>query len=162
MPIKATIDGEVWEFSTAAEAAEFKRSLTAQAMPSQTTSSRHARKRGRPAKASAPAVRNNPRVPSANGAGLSDGSRQILEAIRRKSDGLQSEEFAHAIGSPRPRSVPPRMMMLAKELKTLGLKSEDVVQRSRIYVKSKARSVFKPGPRLEEALQRNGNLFGGK
>jgi hypothetical protein len=86
------------------------------------------------------------------------GSRQILEAIQRKPDGLESEEFARAIGSPGPKSVPPRMMKLGKELKVIGLKPKDVVQRDRIYVKSRARSVFKPGPRLEDALRRNDDV----
>ena len=47
MSVKATINGAVWEFSTAAEAAEFQRSMTGhQAAPGPT---RRRRKRGRPA-----------------------------------------------------------------------------------------------------------------
>lgn len=151
MSVKATINGEVWEFSTVAEAAEFRRSLIVQEM------ALPVRGRGRPSKTSKQPVRDAASRRAgrlqANASGvLSEGSRQILEAIRRTPDGLQSEEFAHAIGSPRPRSVPPRMMMLGKDLKALGLKPGDVIQRDRIYVKGRARSVFKPGPRLEDAL----------
>ena len=148
MSVKATIDGETWEFSTVTEAAEFKRSLTAQTMPS---AGALPRRRGRPRKAIRGDVKRRASRVSV-GSGLSDGSRQILEAIRRKPDGLQTEEFARAIGSPTPRKVPPRMMILGKELKALGLQPGDVVKRTRIYVKSRARSVFQPGPRLDEAL----------
>lgn len=153
MSVKATINGEVWEFSTVADAAEFRRSLIEQEIAAPV----RRRGRGRPSKTSGPAVRGAAsrragRLPVNPSGMLSEGSRQILEAIRRKPDGLQTEEFAKAIGSPRPRSVPPRMMMLAKELKALGLKPGDVIQRDRIYVKGRARSVFKPGPRLEDKL----------
>ena len=145
MSVKATIDGELWEFSTASEAAEFKRSLMPQVTPPAQT--RQPKRRFR-----VPSTRTSPR--SSNGPGrLSTGSQQILKAIQVAPDGLQSEAFAQAIGSPGPRSVPPRMMILGKELKALGMKPGDVVIRSRIYVKGRARSVFKPGPRLAEVLQ---------
>jgi hypothetical protein len=91
--------------------------------------------------------------------GLSDGSRQILDAVRKNPSGMQSEEFARAIGSPSPSSVPVRMMMLGKELIALGFKPEDVVNREKIYVKGRGKSRFKPGARLEDVLRRNGDLF---
>ena len=165
MSVKATINGEVWEFSTVAEAAEFRRSLIARPMPSTSETVPPARRRGRPPKTSTirgETSRHRTRATTNGFEGLSEGSRRILEVIRRAPEnGLITEEFAQAIGSANPRAVPVRMMVLSKELKALGLKPKDVIQRERIYVKSRARSVFKPGPKLDDALRRNGDLFGG-
>lgn len=86
---------------------------------------------------------------------LSEGSKQILEAVRQNPS-MQSREFAAAIGSPTPKSVPPRMMMLGKELKLMGFQPSEVINRERIYVKSRAVSLFKAGPRLEDAIRQGG------
>ena len=94
-----------------------------------------------------------------NGAGLSDSSKELLEVLRRAGDkGLITEDFAQAIGVDGLRSIPVRMMALGNQLKMLGLKSKDVVQRDRVYVKSKARSMFKAGPKLDEAFRRSGSV----
>jgi hypothetical protein len=155
MSVKATIDGEVWEFDTAAEAVEFKRSMAAEVTPVAATVTK-ARKRGpKPARA---AAKKKITVFVDSNVLLSKGTRQILEAVRHQQ-GLRSPEFARAIGSPSPRSVPVRMMVLSKELKALGFKQEDVIIRERIYVKGRAVSVFKPGPRIDDALKQTGSLF---
>src|SRR4051812_31324062 len=107
MSVKATIDGEVWEFDSVADASEFKRSLTQQTATKPQSHARP-RHRGRPPKAGrkGSGVKRKTTASSSNGNFLSKGSRQILDAVRRMPPaGLQSEEFATAIGSPAPTSV---------------------------------------------------------
>lgn len=166
MPVTFKIDGEVWEFSTAAEAAEFKRSLSVQTrapQPAPPQPATRRRQRGRPSGRGSreiATVRARRVQAVVNKATLSAGSRALLEAVRRiPAGGLRSEEFARAIGVSGPTSIPVKMMVLGKELKALGLKPEEVVLRDRIYVKGRGKSVFKPGPRLDDALKHTGDLF---
>ena len=149
MSVKATIDGELWEFSTASEAAEFKRSLMPQVTPpAQTRQPKRRRRRSR-----VPSTRTSPLF--SNGSGrLSTGSQQILKAIQVAPDGLQSEAFAQAIGSPGPRSVPLRMMMLGKEVKALGMESRGCRSSfSDIRGRAAREASLDPAPRLAEVLQ---------
>lgn len=161
MSVKATINGEVWEFSTVAEAAEFKRSMAPAESPNTPTPPTPARgkRRGRATKAARRSQETKPTaaVPS-NGAGLSDDSRRILEAARKTPAGLRSEDFAREIGVS-VRAVPVRMMNLNKELKALGIPRNDVIQRGHVYVKGRKRSVYKAGARLDDAMRHNGELF---
>jgi hypothetical protein len=167
MSIKLTLNGELWEFSTPAEAAEFKRAITeVPSAPSPEPVRRRSRNRttgrltSRAATTGARVVRGPVAFSKKAGGSLSPGSRQILEAARRlPPDGLMSDAFAVAIGSPGAMSIPVRMMVLGKELRAIGFKPDEVVQRTKVYMKGRGKSVFKAGPRLDDALRQTGDLF---
>lgn len=164
MSVILRINGEVWEFSTAAEAAEFRQSLTVVSPALQ-----------EPQRANVPgpqaAIRGGARGPRRSAgrvpvlsrsalARLSDSSRALLEAVQRlPRNGVPSSEFAQLIGVEGPEKVPMQMMRLGKELKRLEIKTDDVVKRTKTYSKGKATSVFSPGYRLNEVLGRAGELF---
>lgn len=178
MSVKATIDGEVWEFSTAAEAAEFKRSLRGDPpvtpqppAPPVAPRSGHRGTKRKTRAASKPApvsvvsstpVQNtsvNGENTGDNGGLLSDNSMQILRtALQIPAGGIQSDEFAQRIGIASKADIPLRMMVMGKELKALGVKPEEVLERTRIYVKGRGRSVYRPGKRLQEVLSRQSAL----
>lgn len=91
---------------------------------------------------------------------MSKPSRQMLEVLRTvAAPGIQSEDYAKALGLSTVSAIPVRMMTLRKELKALGLRAEDVIVREKFYAKGRARSRFNPGPRLSDALRHNGELF---
>jgi len=153
-------DGKVWEFDTPAEAAEFQRSLTTPVAPPRPTG-RH-RKRGRPGRPKGAGLKQQSAT-KPTGPSLSDSSRRMLEVLRGvMAPGIGSEDYARAIGSERATAIPVRIMTLRKELKGLGLRPDDVIHRDKIYVKGRAKSLFNKGPRLDDALRHNGNLFAGR
>jgi hypothetical protein len=168
MPVRATINGDVWEFDTPAEAAEFRRQMTAPA-PVQSEPVARPRKRGRP-KRSASALRSASRsvaaTPIASAGGdtskLSSASRRTLTAIQRAPNGLQTEDLAEAVGAAGPSGIPIRMMVLRKELKGMGVEASGVIHVDKIYVKGRKRTVYKPGPHMNDVLHLNGELFGAK
>src|SRR5688572_5495079 len=123
MAITLKINGEVWQFSTVSEAAEFKRSITPQVEEPQAPQPQ-SRRRHRP-RTTSRATRSGhnlraSRAIAAAGARskptLSPGSRAVLEAVRRLPEaGVRSEEFASLIGVAGPTSIPVKMMVLGKE-----------------------------------------------
>jgi hypothetical protein len=151
--IRVTISGRTWEFQSAADAIEFERGLQGQPTPSRRrTAMRRAAKRS-PNRAK---VFLDTNVLTA---AFSKSSMDILKAVNDlPADGAVSEKFAHAIGSPNAKAVPPRMMNLGKELKALGYKPADVVIREKTYEKGRAKSVFKAGPKLAEVLRRRDGM----
>jgi hypothetical protein len=167
MPITLKINGEVWNFSTAAEAASFKLALSA--APEEPASPPQARRRSRNRPGRVAKTTLQPRtariaasasVQQSGAPMLSVESRNLLEVVRHlPEEGVRSEDFARLLQLEGPRSIPIRMMNLGRELKGLGFKPEEVVQRKRIYVKGRGKSVFMAGPRLDDALRKPGQLF---
>jgi hypothetical protein len=52
------------------------------------------------------------------------------------------------------------MMQLRRELKSRGLRFNDVILRNRVYVQGRAKSVYRAGKAIDEALRKTGDLFG--
>jgi hypothetical protein len=93
---------------------------------------------------------------------LSDNARHMLEVLATAPKGVQSEPFALAIGVSGPSKVPVKVMTLKKELLALGIPPREVIITEQFYEKGRKRSLYRPGPRISDALRRTGDLFGGK
>jgi hypothetical protein len=168
MPISLRIDGQIWEFSTAREADEFRRLMSGQPEQPETRPAAPARRRARRVtqKAKAPAT-DRPRFAparvaskAATTATLSSAARRLLEVVRAiPADGMESPDFAAAIGVGAVNEIPVKMMNIGKELRALGYLPEQVISKEKRYRKGRGVSVFRPGPRIDEALQEPGNLF---
>lgn len=138
-----TPDGFVFECDTAADALEVRRGLVNETTP----------KTRRAPKTSSLASR----YPSngSESSGLRERSRRLLESLRAVGkDGIKTEDLAIAMGVST-KSLPPQIMQLRKELKRQGFRFGDVIVRHRVYVQGRAKSIYKPGKAIDEALTRH-------
>lgn len=130
----------MFECETAADALEVRRGLVNEITPSS-----RRRKSAGPASRRQEGVTDTPE--------LKERSKRILESLRAVGrDGIQTEALASAVGVT-PKSLPPQMMQLRRELKGRGLRFGDVIVRNRVYVQGRAKSMYRPGRAIDEALK---------